>query len=85
MATQQKTKTRTFEIPKALIGTFFKQIEEIELDYELIDINQDDEELEIAVSYSERQKENVMDLIELIDEYFSEEEEEEEESEVDED
>ncbi len=86
MSTKEKIKTRTFEIPKALLGEFFTQLETNELDYELIDVNQDDDELEITVTYTEHQKGNVMDLIELIDDYFSENEEnEEEENEGDED
>ena len=79
MAKQEKTKTRTFDIPKDLLGEFFTQLEENELEYELIDVNQDDDELEIAVTYSESQKGIVMDLIELIDDYFSETDENEEE------
>lgn len=81
MPTKEKTKTRTFEIPKVLLGTFFAKLEENELDYELIDVNQDEEELEISLSYSAHQKDEVMDLIELIDDYYSENEEENEEQE----
>jgi hypothetical protein len=77
MAKQEKTKTRTFDIPKDLLGEFFTLLEENELEYELIDINQDDDELEITVTYSESQKGIVMDLIELIDDYFSENEDDE--------
>lgn len=86
MAKQEKTKTRTFDIPKDLLGEFFTLLEENELEYELIDINQDDDELEITVAYNESQKGIVMDLIELIDDYFSETDgNEEEENENDED
>ena len=66
MAKQEKIKTRTFESPKALLGEFFTQLEENELEYELVEVNQDDDELEITVTYSEHQKGNVMDLIELV-------------------
>ena len=83
MAKQEKIKTRTFEIPKALLGEFFTQLEENELEYELVEVNQDDDELEITVTYSEHQKGNVMDLIELVDDYFSENEEEENENDED--
>ena len=72
MAKQENIKTRTFEIPKTLIGQFFTQLEEAELDYQLIEVNSDDDELEIEISYTSSQKEQVMDLIELIDDYFSE-------------
>jgi len=85
MAKQEKTKTRTFDIPKDLLGEFFTLLEENELEYELVDVNQDDDELEITVTYSESQKGIVMDLIELIDDYFSEiDENEENENEDDE-
>jgi hypothetical protein len=86
MAKQENLKTRTFDIPKDLLGEFFTQLEDNALEYELIDVNQDDEELEITVTYSESQKGIVMELIELIDDYFSEiEENEEDENEDDED
>ena len=39
MAKQEITKTTTFEIPKDLLGTFFSQLEENELEYELIDVH----------------------------------------------
>ena len=81
MSTKEKTKTRIFEIPKALLGIFFTKLEENELDYELIEVNQDEEEIEITISYATHQKDNVMDLIELIDDYYSENEEENEEEE----
>ena len=61
------------------MGAFFTQVEDNELDYELIDVNQDDDALEITLSYTESQKGNVMDLIELIDDYYSENEEQESE------
>ena len=83
MAKQENVKTRTFEIPKDLLGEFFTQLEDNELEYELIDVNQDDDELEITVTYSESQKGIVMDLIELIDDYFSENEDNENEDDED--
>ena len=83
MAKQEQTKTRTFEVPKELMGAFFTQVEDNELDYELIDVNQDDDALEITLSYTESQKGNVMDLIELIDDYYSENEEQESEDDED--
>lgn len=86
MAKQEKTKTRTFDIPKDLLGEFFTLLEENELEYELIDVNQDDDELEITVTYKESQKGIIMDLIELIDDYFSEtDKNEDDENEDDED
>jgi hypothetical protein len=83
MAKQEHIKTRTFDIPKDLLGEFFTQLEDNELEYELIDVNQDDDELEIAVTYRESQKGIVMDLIELIDDYFSENEDNENEDDED--
>jgi hypothetical protein len=52
MSTKEKIKTRTFEIPKALLGTFFTKLEEHELDYELIEVYQEEEALEITISYA---------------------------------
>lgn len=82
MAKREENKTRQFEIPKNFIGTFFTQLEETELNYELIDIDEDNNnDLIIAIEYSTDEREEVMNLIELLDEYLEGEEEETEENE----
>lgn len=63
MTKTEKIKSRTFEIPKALLGTFFTKLEENGLDCELVDVNQEDDELEITISYATHQKDEVMNLI----------------------
>lgn len=81
MAKREKNKTRQFEIPKDFIGTFFNQLEETELNYELIEIDEDNNDLVIEIEYSTDEREEVMNLIELLDEYSDGEEEETEEEE----
>lgn len=81
MAKREKIKTRQFEIPKNFIGAFFNQLEETELNYELIEIDEDHNDLIIEVEYSSDDREDVMNLIELLDEYLDEEQEELEEEE----
>lgn len=72
MAKQETTKTRTFEIPKEFIGTFFSQLEDSELDYELIEVDEENEELIIEVEYAPTQRDEVMNLIESLDDYLEE-------------
>lgn len=78
MGKHQENKKRVFEIPKEMIVAFFTQLEENNLDYELKEVGEN-EELIIEVGYSESEKGEVMDLIELLDEYSENEEETEEE------
>lgn len=73
MGTRQKNKVRTFEIPKEFIGTFFSQLEDSDLEYALIEIDEENEELIIEISYSQEEREDVMNLIELLDEYVNDE------------
>lgn len=72
MANRETTKSRTFEIPKEFIGTFFSHLEDSELEYTLSEIDEDNEELSIEVEYSPSQREEVMNLIELLDDYLQE-------------
>lgn len=81
MAKQETTKTRTFEIPKEFIGTFFSHLEDSDLNYELIEVDQDNDELILEVEYTTSQRDEVMNLIELLDDYLGEQEEEDEEDE----
>ena len=74
MATKQKTKTRQFDVPKEFIGTFFSNLEETELDYSIIEYDHDNDELIVYVDYTPDEREEVMDLIELSDDYNTEDE-----------
>ena len=80
MANKAKNKSRNFEVPKEMLSPFFNQLEETELSYELKEVDEDGD-LIIEVEYSENEKEEVMDLIELLDEYYNQNEEETEEEE----
>jgi hypothetical protein len=72
----KQNKTRQFEIPKDYIGSFFGALEDTDLAYELIEVNEDDE-LVIEVEYDSNERDDVMNLIELLDEYYEEVEDEE--------
>lgn len=72
----KQNKTRQFEIPKDYIGSFFGALEDTDLAYELIEVNEDDE-LVIEVEYDSNGRDDVMNLIELLDEYYEEVEDEE--------
>ena len=74
-------KTRQFEIPAPFVGGFFSRLEETELDYSLVEVDQVNDELIVEVEYSPEEREEVMNLIELLDEYYDENTEEEEEEE----
>ena len=63
-------RTRQFEVPKELLGEFFTQVKESELEAELIQLNEDDE-LEVEISYDDDTRDEVMSLIEIIDDYNS--------------
>lgn len=77
MAKTQK-KTRQFDIPRNFIGTFFGALDETDLAYELIELTED-EELVIEVEYDEKERDDVMNLIEVLDDYHAEVEAEDEE------
>jgi hypothetical protein len=72
----KQNKTRQFEIPKDYIGTFFGALDDTDLAYELIEVNEDDE-LVIEVEYDSNERDDVMNLIELLDDYYEEVESEE--------
>ena len=76
MKTSENLKERTFYVPKGLLGNFFSRLEEAELEFDLIDLDPDEDELEISLSYSQQQRGDVLDLIELIDDYEASEDEE---------
>lgn len=77
MAKVQK-KTRQFEVPRDFIGTFFGALDETDLAYELVELKED-QELVIEVEYDEKERDEVMNLIEVLDEFHAEVEEEDEE------
>jgi len=70
-----QNKTRQFEIPKQLIGSFFSQLDDSDLEYSLVEVNEENEELTISIEYSPDERDEVMNLIELLDEWTNEEEE----------
>lgn len=74
-------RTRTFEVPQNIIPEFFQYAEKTELGVELMRVieGEDDNEdcLEVEITYEDRERKEVMNLIELIDDYFRGDEEEE--------
>lgn len=79
MGNRSNNKNRNFEIPKEMLSPFFNQLEETELSYELKEVDEDGN-LVIEVEYSESEKGEVMDLIELLDDYYNENQSEEEDN-----
>lgn len=73
-----QNKTRQFEVPKDFIGSFFGALEETDLVYDLIEVNEDDE-LVVEIEYDSKERDDVMNLIELLDDYYEEVEVEDEE------
>lgn len=78
-------RTKTFIVPKNLIALFFDQVDDSNLETTLTEITED-QELVVDLHYDEDQREDVMNLIELVEDNFElPEEEEEEEYEEEED
>ncbi|MDP1800430.1 MAG: hypothetical protein Q8L81_03710 [Bacteroidota bacterium] len=67
----EENKTRQFKIPKDFIGNFFGALNDTDLAYELVEVNEDDE-LVVEVEYDSSERDDVMNLIELLDEYYEE-------------
>jgi hypothetical protein len=68
-------RTRQFEIPQELIADFFTTAEQEDLEIELIEVNEDDE-LVVEIQYDNSERDSVMNLVELLDDYYGEEDEE---------
>ncbi len=79
---KKQSKTRRFEVPKDFIGSFFTALEETDLSSELIEVSEDDEII-VEIEYVEQQRDDVMNLIELLDEYLAQLDDEEEEDDDD--
>jgi len=71
-------RTKTFIVPKNLIALFFDHVDDSSLETTLTEITEE-EELVVDVHYEEGAREEVMNLIELIEDDFELPEEEEEE------
>lgn len=77
-------RTKQFEVPKEIIRRFFTAVESRGLPIDLIEVNED-EELVVEIGYDKNDREAMMDLIDLLDDYHEENEEENEEEEEEED
>lgn len=82
MPTRKKIKPRRrqFEVPKEFVKTFLDHVEDTGLEYTLSEVDEH-ENLVIYVEYSSEAREDIMNLIEVLDEYLEQEEEEESEEE----
>lgn len=78
---KQKNKTRQFEIPAHHIGGFFSHLDNTDLTFSLVDVDEENDELIVEVEYSPEERDEVMNLIELLDEWIKEDAEFEEEDE----
>lgn len=70
-----KSRSRSFDVPTELLAEFFTATDEYELEIELVEIP-DPETLSVEVTYHPSQRDAVMNLIELIDEYEQEDDDE---------
>lgn len=66
---KQKIKFKQFEVPNDFVGKFFSHIEDTDLNYSIIGYDADNEELIVDVDYTSDERDEVMNLIELLDEY----------------
>lgn len=78
MTKTKENKTRTFHVPKGYLSLFFDRLEDNSMEYELIEVDEDGE-LCVQVEYSSTERDVVMDLVELEDQFHEGESEEEEE------
>lgn len=77
-------RTKQIDIPSELIGEIFAKVDEAELQVELIEVNEIGE-LVVEVEYDqEEDREHIMSLIEMIDDYNEDQHENEEAEEEDE-
>ncbi len=77
-------RTKTFLVPKSLIALFFDQVDDSGLETSITELTEE-EALVVNVHYEESEREEVMNLVELIDddtEPENEPDEEEEEPEI---
>ena len=63
-------RTREFEVPRDIVGDFFSQADEADLDIEMQQVNEDGE-LVVEIKYEDRERNAVMNLIEMVDDYYS--------------
>lgn len=64
-------KTRSFQVPRAMIAPFFAHVDENDIETNIIELY-DDDSLDVEVSYDEDQRDEVMTLIEMLDEFENE-------------
>lgn len=77
-----KNRTRSFVVPKEFLSSFFQRLEETELNFELKEVDEDGD-LNIQVHYSSEDRDEVMNLVELEDEYYETETQQENEEDED--
>lgn len=67
-------RSKQFEIPIEVMGEFFTELEEAELDARLIEVDEDGD-LVMSVDYEERDRDVIMSLLEIMDDFRDQEEE----------
>ncbi len=67
-------KSRMFVIPKTHLSQFFQELEDNALDYDLVEVDEDGD-LSLEVHYSSEERDDVMNLVELEDEFYKDEDE----------
>jgi hypothetical protein len=66
---RSNVKNRVFVIPKDFISAFFEKLEDSGLEYKLTEVDKEGD-LCVEVRYSSSEREEVMDLVELEDEFY---------------
>jgi len=72
-----RSKTKSFTIPKEFLLRFFQELEDSDLTYQLTEVDEN-ESLCLDVEYSPEERDSVMNLVELEDEFYNNDEENEE-------
>lgn len=75
MRKNRELKSRLFEVPHELFGQFFTMVDHSEVGSELQELT-DENSLIVRIDYDDDDREDVMTMIELIDEYEAEQEDE---------
>ncbi len=78
MATKNETRYMELNVPQEAMTEVAEIIEENELDATILGTGEDEETICVGFDYDSKQRENIMEILELIEDYTSDEDNEEE-------